>query len=217
MLFFIFRCVPQISEKKSPIQFFYCNDFMKLRDAFSTWDRQSHVKRTILYAPESQKESMSDEAPTPSYTCDVNHLFHIVVEKNLLLTTDIFLFSIQKLSKHFSEDFRNEYDWKQRALLTHFFANVRYFWQFPFKMRKNIICIFLIFPIEKHFRKHSDTITKTSEPISNENGNFHFLSFSMIFYRFSIVQVTVDLDTQIFPEHFETTILHHVCRTFSRQ
>ena len=38
----------------------------------------------------------------------------------------------------------------------------------------------------------------------------------MIFHSFSIVHVTADLDTQIFPRHFETTVLHHVCRT-SRQ
>ena len=33
------------------------------------------------------------------------------------------------------------------------------------------------------------------------------------FFAFLIVQVTANLGTQSFPDHFETIILHHFCRT----
>ena len=77
------------------------------------------------------------------------------------------------------------------------FCHFRKYSLFSKKISKNekiFFCIFSFFE-SKTFRKHSDTITKTSKAISNENENFHFFIL-MIFHIFSIVHVTVDLDTQ---------------------
>ena len=140
--------------------------------------------------------------------------FMIFVEKSLLEKLEFFV-SIQKMSEFIHASFEElmKRIWfkietfiasclcKCLSLCTIWLENEK----------KNIY--FLICSIEKQFEKHSDIIAKTSRAMLNENKNVQLSSFFIIFWHFLIVQVTVDLGTQIFPGHFETTILHHFCRT----
>ena len=90
------------------------------------------------------------------------------------------------------------------------FANFVMFHNFHRKQKQNYN---LVFFIKNQFEKHWDFISKTFRSILNENEICHFSSCFIIFSYFLIVQVTVDLGTQVFADHFETTILHHFCRT----
>ena len=81
------------------------------------------------------------------------------------------------------------------------------------RKREKIYFFFLIVFIKQKMKKHSDFIAKTVRAVLNEIRKFQILSFFIIFLHFLIVQLTPNLGTQIFSGHFETTILHHFCRT----
>ena len=66
--------------------------------------------------------------------------------------------------------------------------------------------------IQKHFRKHSHISRRRRKLFWMKIKKSCFVMFHH-FLQISSVQVTVDLETQMFPDHFETTILHHVCWT----
>ena len=94
-----------------------------------------------------------------------------------------YLFCIEQLSRHLSEDFRNEHHWKYIALLNHLFANVLHFSQFTSKISWNTFYLSHLFPsktLQKAFRYHHKDVWSYFE------WKWKF-SFFVIFDDFSLV------------------------------
>ena len=170
----------------------------------------SHVRRTILYAAKSQKKSMSNGAPTPRCTCHVD-LFFSFLGGELFISESHFAFF-----KNYSNTSWRLPDriWlKIESFLASCLCKCSSLFTISIKNEKKIHFVFSHLFNQKILEKASRHYHEDVLSYFEWKKKISFFVIFDDFSPFSIVHVTVDLDPQIFWGHFETTILHHFCRT----